>query len=239
VAAAVRALLLDAVGTVIRSREPVATVYARVAESYRIQVDRQALESKLAVRLARFAPPSLDGVAPDEIPHLEREGWRGVIREVLGRDAAEGACFDTLFTLYGSADPWQVVPGVPEALDRVRASGVRVAVVSNMDTRLTTVLRELGLASKLNAIVLPSNCGVAKPDPRIFHTALEHLEVSPEAALYIGDREVDCVDAARAAGVRALRYDPSAGRQAPNVLATWGELTDQLERMGEAGSADR
>lgn len=226
-AAAVRALLLDAVGTVIRSREPVATVYARVAESYRIQVDRQALESKLAVRLARFAPPSLVGVLPDEIPHLERE--------VLGRDAAEGACFDTLFALYGSAEPWQVVPGVPEALDRVHAFGVRAAVVSNMDARLTAVLEELGLALKLNAIILPSNCGVAKPDPRIFHAALEHLGVSPEAGLYIGDREVDCVDAARAAGLRALRYDPSEDRRAPNVLATWGELTDHLERMGCAG----
>jgi putative hydrolase of the HAD superfamily len=232
VAAAVRGLLLDAVGTVIRTREPVATVYARVAESYRIHVDRQALESKLAIRLARFAPPSLGGVSSDEIPHLEREGWRDVIREVLGRDAAEGVCFDALFELYGSAGAWQVVPGVPETLDRVRAIGVRVAVVSNMDARLTTVLEELGLAPRLNAIVLPSNCGVAKPDPRIFHTALEHLCVSPDAGLYIGDREVDCVDAARAAGLRALRYDPSEDRRAPNVLATWGELTDHLERMG-------
>ena len=46
--------------------------------------------------------------------------------------------------------------------------------------------------------------------------------------LYIGDRELDCVDAARAAGLRALRYDPAADDGAPDVLGSWDDLSDRL-----------
>ena len=211
-------------GTVIRLREPPTRVYARVAQFHCIELDPRVLERKLVARLARLAPPPFEGVSLNDIPQREREGWRAVVREVIGDAAADGPYFDHLFALYGAADTWEVVPGVPEMLDRVRAREIRVALVSNMDARVITLLEELKLRSRLNAIVIPSNCGLAKPDPRIFHTALERLQVSSQAGLYIGDRDVDCVDAARAAGLRALRYDPSADSRAQDVLRSWEQL---------------
>jgi hypothetical protein len=36
------------------------------------------------------------------------------------------------------------------------------------------------------------------------------------------------VDAARAAGLRALRYDPAADGIAPNVLGSWDDLSRRL-----------
>ena len=221
---AVRALLLDAVGTVIRLREPPARVYGRVAESHGIRVDPAGLERKLQARLARLPAPQLEEVPLADVPHRERESWRAVVREVLGDAAADGPCFDSLFALYASANTWEVVPHAPEALDRVRERDVRVAIVSNMDARVPALLEQLELARRLDEIVIPSNCGLAKPDPRIFHAALERLGVSADAALYIGDREVDCVDAARAAGLRALRYDPAAAHDVRDVLVSWDDL---------------
>ncbi len=225
---AVRALLLDAVGTVIRLREPPARVYARVAESHGIGVDSAQLKRRLRAQLARLPSLPLDGLQLSEVPEREREGWRSVVREALGDTAADGPCFDSLFTLYGSADAWEVVPRAPQALDLVRARDIRIAIVSNMDARVPNLLEQLGLAGRVDEIVIPSNCGLAKPDPRIFHIALERLEVSAAMTLYIGDRELDCVDAARAAGLRALRYDPAAHGVAPDVLGSWDDLSRRL-----------
>ncbi len=70
----------------------------------------------------------------------------------------------------------------------------------------------------------PSTCGLAKPDARIFGAALEALHVAPGDALYIGDREHDCVAAARAAGLAARRFDPRGDARDPGLLVSWKEL---------------
>jgi putative hydrolase of the HAD superfamily len=50
--------------------------------------------------------------------------------------------------------------------------------------------------------------GVEKPDPAIFHRALEVLGVPPERAIHVGDTGWADVAGARAAGVRPVHLDP-------------------------------
>lgn len=230
--AEIRALLLDAVGTLLRLREPPAAVYLRIAARYGIA--RAPAEVARALDASRIGPPPLDGVALADVPALEREGWRGIVRAALGDAAADGPCFDALFSHYAGAEPWQVVPGVRDALAAERARGVRLAVVSNMDARLPGVLAGLGLADAFDALVLPSTCGHAKPDPRMFQAALRSLGVGGGSALYIGDREPDCVAAARAAGLRAWRLDPGGRAGDPDVLRGWAELAPRLAAFAPA-----
>jgi len=226
------ALLLDAVGTVLRLREPAAGVYVRVGARFGEVRTREAVARALAA--ARIAPPALEGVALAEVPARERAGWREIVRAALGNRAADGPCFDALFAEFARPAVWELVPGVQAALAAARAFGLRCAVVSNMDTRLPGLLAGLGLAEALNAVVLPSTCGFAKPDPRIFAHALTQLGVAAEAALYVGDREPDCVAAARAAGLRAWRLDLAAPRTAANVLSGWAELEPRLAGFAHA-----
>ena len=103
-----------------------------------------------------------------------------------------------------------------------------------MDARLDRLLRDLDLADLFDAVVLPSTCGLAKPDARIFTYALERLGAQPDESVYIGDREPDCVAAARAAGLRGLRYDPAAPAHHTDVLRAWANLPTLLagERTG-------
>jgi HAD superfamily hydrolase (TIGR01509 family) len=216
-----RALLLDAAGTVLELREPAAPVYVRIAA--RLGIERSLANVTRALASARIAPPPLDGVPLADVPAREREGWREIARAALGDDAADGPCFDAIFAAFG-----RLVPGVREALGRARARGLRSAIVSNMDARLPALLDGLGLTGAFDAIVLPSSCGLAKPDPRIFAFALSALGVPAGSALYVGDREPDCVAAARAAGLRAWRYDPRARAGIPDVLSDWAELDSRL-----------
>jgi len=228
---ALRALLVDAMGTLLELREPPADVYVRLAAGHGIARPRAEVARALAA--ARIAPPPLDGVALADVPACEREGWRAIVRAALGDAAADGPCFDALFEYYASGEPWRIASGAEAALRRARARGLRLAVVSNMDARLPRILAALGVAPLFDTLVLPSTCGFAKPDARIFRAALAALGVPAEAALYLGDREPDCVAAARAAGLHALRLAP---RPEPGALEGWAALEAALDRIASAGA---
>ncbi len=220
----VRALLLDAVGTLIRLREPPARVYARVAAEHGVRADMADLDERLPGRLARLRPPELAGVPLAKIPLGEREAWRALIRDLLGDAAADGPCFEALLARYARPETWQVVCGASAALDEAHTRGTRIAVVSNMDGRLEGLLGGLGLARWIDALVIPSTCGFAKPDPRIFQIALERLGLPAQTALYVGDRLEDCVEAARAAGLRAVLYGAPASSSDVEGLEDWSQL---------------
>ena len=56
-----------------------------------------------------------------------------------------------------------------------------------------------------------SSCylGLRKPDPKIFHLALDVLQRDPEEVVFIDDRQGNC-DAAEALGIHAVRYRDEA-----------------------------
>jgi FMN phosphatase YigB (HAD superfamily) len=62
---------------------------------------------------------------------------------------------------------------------------------------------------------------------------LERFRLTPGEAIYIGDREENCLDAARRAGLRTIRYDPGGDPSQPDVLASWSALPDRIQ--GELG----
>ncbi len=103
---------------------------------------------------------------------------------------------------------WRVaVRGADAVLARLRARGLRLAVVSNSDGRVAQALASVGLAAHFEAIVDSHLEGVEKPDPAIFRRALERLRVQPERACYVGDIYAIDVCGARAAGLAPVLVD--------------------------------
>ena len=87
-------------------------------------------------------------------------------------------------------------PDVPEALARLAARWPLLALTNgNADLRAT------GLDRWLCGSVGARESGVAKPDPRIFQAACQHLQLPPSAVLHVGDDWHLDIDGARAAGL--------------------------------------
>jgi len=63
----------------------------------------------------------------------------------------------------------------------------RLAVVSNFTANLPLILREVGLAPLLDAVVCSAIEGVKKPDASIFRLALQRVGGIAEEAVMIGD----------------------------------------------------
>jgi putative hydrolase of the HAD superfamily len=206
----IRAVLLDAVGTLIALREPVGASYSRVAAAHGVAIAAEQLGDAFARAFAAAAPPVFPGAAPAERPARERAWWREIAcTAFLAADATQrfrdfDACFEDLWRLFASPDAWLARTGAAEGLVGLRASGRRSAVVSNFDRRLPGILEGLGLAAELDACVLPADAGAAKPDPRIFRCALAKLGARPEEAAFVGDDRERDLAPARALGLRPL-----------------------------------
>ena len=116
---------------------------------------------------------------------------------------------DALWSQHRARNFWSLVPeGLPAALDRARALGVRVAIVSNSEGMLERLLDEVGVLGSVDLVVDSGLAGVEKPDPRIFEIALQRFGAPPSRALHLGDTFGTDVVGARAAGVRVALVDP-------------------------------
>ncbi len=204
----IRAILLDAAGTLIRPAEPVAEVYARYFAGAGWPVEASRLSDAFRSAFGGAGDPSY-GDFPDG-DSAERAWWQNVVATTARDVGAEltgvalERCFTGLFEHYASGDAWAVFPEVRPQLDRWRADGFRLAVVSNFDRRLHRILEELNLAPFFDVIVCSADARARKPAPVIFRHALERVDVSPAEAVHIGDCPV--ADGGGAAGLEIAGF---------------------------------
>jgi len=69
---------------------------------------------------------------------------------------------------------------------------------------------------------------VGKPDPKPFEEALRLAGVAPEHAVHIGDHQSDDIGGAKAAGLRAIWFNPQ-GRIWEGETAADGEVHSLAE----------
>ncbi len=94
----------------------------------------------------------------------------------------------------------RLYPGVREALDFLRSTGVRMGCVTNKASQFTLpLLQDLGVRDYFETVICGDMVERKKPDPMALLLAAEQLGTRPPASLMIGDSMSD-VNAARAAG---------------------------------------
>lgn len=107
----------------------------------------------------------------------------------------------------------RLYPQVREALTTLRARGVKLAVVTNKESRYTaTVLEAHQLAPLFDRVVSGDTLPTRKPDPAGIQSCLTQFGVPRHRALFVGDSSID-VATARNAGVAiwALPYGYNMG----------------------------
>jgi putative hydrolase of the HAD superfamily len=126
--------------------------------------------------------------------------------------------------------------GTPEALHSMRESGIRLGVVSNSDGRAAEALQAAGILDYFEVVIDSQLVGFEKPDPRIFYSALERLELPAASALYVGDiYEVDVVGARRA-GMDVVLLDSLGTRENEDVRSV--RSVAELARLVLNGAPD-
>jgi HAD superfamily hydrolase (TIGR01549 family) len=97
------------------------------------------------------------------------------------------------------------VPGAVPLLVALKNLGVHIAIVTNNVTDEQRLkLRHCGMTELVDDLVTSEDVGVQKPDPRIFHIALDRAGVTAEEAVMLGDAWATDIEGARRAGLRAI-----------------------------------
>lgn len=97
-------------------------------------------------------------------------------------------------------------PHLRETMEALRASGVRLGVISNIISTSVVphFLREYGIEQYMDCVICSSVTGMRKPSPEIFRAAEQALGLGPEELAYVGDTISRDVMGTRSAGWRLM-----------------------------------
>ena len=197
----VRTVIFDVDFTLVRPGPDLgASAYRELGRRYGLELDVDKYEE---AREASFAAverhPDLDHDEEIWIRFTER-----IIIGMGGRGETYSAAVEmerrwvhaAHFELYDDALP---------ALERLRAHGLKIGLLSNSSRDLGEFVAHHGLV--VDAALTSHVHGKTKPHESIFRALLDRLQASPEEAVMVGDTVDDDVVGARAVGMRAILVD--------------------------------
>lgn len=131
----------------------------------------------------------------------------------------------------GSHALTRVYPGVVETLDRLRAQGVALALITNKPARfLPGLLADQGLDGYFQWLVGGDTLPQQKPDPAALHWVMDKAGVAPGEALFVGDSRND-VRAAQAAGVTCVALSYGYNHGEPIARENPARVIDDLREL--------
>ncbi|MFE2290219.1 HAD family hydrolase [Streptomyces sp. NPDC059452] len=119
----------------------------------------------------------------------------------------DSALAEEMYAAFSDPADCRFAVDVEPTLAAVKAAGLKVAVISDIHFDLRPGFVKNGLDAYVDDFVLSFEHGLCKPDPAIFHVALDALGVRPGEALMVGDRS-GYDGAAVEAGVATLLVPP-------------------------------
>ena len=132
--------------------------------------------------------------------------------------------------LYGTSVP--VKPGVRAYLDKLRAAGERLIVVTSaVPVHCRTALTHLGLMPYFERIIFAHDLQLEKKDPQLWRLTAEMMGVAPaDCTLY--DDSVEACRGAKAAGMHAVGvYDPYFAGTEPEMQAVCDRYIRSFEEL--------
>jgi putative hydrolase of the HAD superfamily len=228
-----RAILFDAVGTLMRPEPSVSGAYTAVARRHGVVLDQADVERRFRAAFAR--QDDIDRVERDNRTDQPREvaRWRGIVADVFGEIPQVEAIFADLWDHFADARNWRLFDDVPDVWRRLSSAGVTLGVASNFDDRLTGICQRLPPLNRAQHLFVSSQVGYRKPGRGFFAAIEAALSLRPEELLLVGDDLTNDFQAAQAAGWQALLIDRAktgegASQQPADSVRTLAGVLDRI-----------
>lgn len=192
-----KALLVDAVGTLLVPSQPMAQIYRQFGEKYGVRFSEDEILNRY-----RWAYEQPWGRSRLRYVNDGRPFWQFIVTSSTG--CSDSQYFEELYHYYTTDKAWHLCdPDAEKVFEALRDAGVKTAVVSNFDTRLRPLLRALKCDHWFDAVAVSAEIAAEKPNPTIFLRACDLLGVKPEDAVHVGDDRRNDLWGARDAGCDA------------------------------------
>lgn len=151
---------------------------------------------------ALLADHGLDPLPQAQIGGFVGMGERVFLDRLIAATALEADQFDPLLAEFithykASTVRTRVFPGAIEAVQALRAEGIKVGICTNKPGGpLAAVLEAVDLTRWFDAIIAGDTLPVRKPDPAPLRLAFERMGATE--GVYVGDSDVDAETAQRA-----------------------------------------
>ncbi len=220
----IRAVTFDSGGTLLTPHPGVGEVYAEILAHHGIAIAP-------AIVNQRFRAAFKELTAPPPRSMVNEATALAFWREIVGRSVSPECppekldkVFNQMWHEFASARRWRSLPGGAETLAALGArQNLRVAILSNWDSRLHQVIDELGWRKFLTGgVFISSEIGAEKPDERAFRSVEAALQLPASAILHVGDSLAHDYEAARAAGWQAVLVTSTP----PDSVASVASLTE-------------
>lgn len=202
-------MFFDAGETLVHPHPTFPDLLARILRREGHDVSADAVRDRVHIVFDRFREAAGANELWTTSPERSKRFWHDVygtfLRE-LGIPREQGL-IDAVYTGFTDRANYVLFDDVVPALDRLRAAGLKLGVVSNFEEWLEQLLEELGVSGYFAVRVISGLEGLEKPDPRIFEIAMERAGVGPEASVYVGDNPEFDVDPASALGMFPVLVD--------------------------------
>jgi len=177
---------------------------------------------------------SPDMVSDEELNALKEQAYRGRINENQYHEA--------LLHLYGITQPELIdrgrqilveennnisfFEGVRETLTTLKSRAFKLGIITDTAASVHTKLKWFeigGFGHVWDTIISSKEINVQKPDPMIYHAALQQLGLRPDQAVFIG-HDAKELDGARAVGMKTIAFNYEKTAQADFYIEKFADL---------------
>jgi putative hydrolase of the HAD superfamily len=202
--ASIRAVLFDAVGTLIAPCPSVAEAYHAAGRRFGSSLPIESI--RLRFRDALKRQELLD--AQQSPPHRtsqqrELARWRSIVSEVFDDVPDSEPLFQSLWDHFAQPQHWRLYDDVAGCWARFTQAGLIVGIASNFDSRFEGIRTAHPLLATCPCFI-SSRIGHKKPSLSFFRAIEQTLALRPEQILLVGDDFDNDYLAAQAAGWHAL-----------------------------------
>ena len=196
----IRAIFFDGDDTLWNFRDAMRAALGETLVVLRRIVDNEAADALTVQRMMEIREAVATELDERAVPvdTIRRVSLARTLAEV-GHPSDDDA--RRLFEVYTAARFAATRPfaGVPDLLNDLQGR-YQLGVVSNGNTYPERV----GLGGIFSFVILAQDCGIAKPDPRIFELALNKCGCSAAQAIHVGDSLDSDVQGANGCGIRSV-----------------------------------
>ena len=199
----IRLLTIDAAGTLVRPWPSVGAVYGRTAREHGIEVSDDEVDTEFYKTFGRLQTCKQTNEGE------ESEFWRQVVTQTFRPFAGNknlDPLFEELWDLFAKGECWKLAEKAESTLITLRERGYELAVLSNNDARLRSVLNDLKIDQAFDHLFISNELGCEKPELEIFRKVEQTMDRKPNEILHLGDSHSRDFLGARNAGWSALLY---------------------------------